>query len=96
MRGYGYTELMEILDQVIKKEFLFKYELCYKLKDVRVIYNFQGDLKELVDSILLSFGDEYLKELQYFHKREYIIRYVTRTVQLLLMEYTQKNKVKTK
>jgi len=90
-----YETLMGILDEGIKREIAFKQEE-YKLRDIRVIYDFEEDLTEIVKNILVSFSPEYMKELQYYHPKEYIIKYVTKHVKNFLIRYTKENKIKTK
>ena len=91
-----YETLMNILDETIQREIKHKHELDYKLKDIKVIYNFEEDLKEITTSILSALSPSVLKELEYYHPRDYIIKYVTRYVEIYLIEYTRKNKIRTK
>jgi cell shape-determining protein MreC len=91
-----YSTLMEILDSIIQREIQYKNTLDYKVKDIRVIYNFQEDLKELTTKILTSLSEPFFQELEYYHSREYIIRYVTRYVEAFLIQFTRQNKIKTK
>ena len=92
----SYETLMSILDTTIQREITYKNKLDYKVKDVRIIYNFQEDLTELTKKVMLSLSSSYLEELEYYHSREYIIQYVTRYVEAFLIEYTRANKIKTK
>lgn len=91
-----YDTLIQILDETIKREILHKNNLEYKLKDVRIIYNFQEDLEDITKRILSSFSSQFYEEMEYYHKRGYIIQYVSRNVQTFLLEYTKQNKIKTK
>jgi hypothetical protein len=91
-----YSTLMEILDSIIQREIQYKVTLDYKVRDIRVIYNFQEDLKELTTKILSSLSEPFFQELDYYHSRKYIIQYVTRYVEAFLIEYTRQNKIKTK
>ncbi|MFN4245857.1 MAG: hypothetical protein ACK4F9_06925, partial [Brevinematia bacterium] len=68
----------------------------YKIKDVRVIYNFEDDLKELTLRIVSGISKELMGELLYYHPKDYILKYITRVVEYYLIDYTRKNKVKTK
>lgn len=91
-----YGTLIEILEVSIKREIQHKHDLDYKIKDIRVIYNFEEDLKEITGRIMSSLSPSFFEELQYYHSREYIIKHVTRTVQIFLIEFTRANKIKTK
>jgi hypothetical protein len=90
-----YVTLFAILDETIKREITYKNNLDYKLKDVRIIYDFKEDLTELTEKVMASIADPFLKELEYYHSRQYIIRYVTRYIQVFLIEFTKANKIKT-
>jgi hypothetical protein len=92
----NYETLFAILDSIIQREVQYKTVLDYKIKDVRVIYNFEDDLKELTTKIVFSLSEPFFRELEYYHSREYIIKYVTRYVEAFLIEYTRQNKIKTK
>lgn len=90
-----YATLMTILDESIKREIAFKYD-DYKIRDVKIIYDFEDDLSEVVKKIMASFSVEYLEELYYYHPRHYILSMITRQVTKFLIQYTQQNKIKTK
>lgn len=91
-----YETLMNILNSIIEREIKYKHELDYKIKDIRVIYNFEEDLKQLTLNIISGISKELMNELLYYHPKEYIFKYIARVVEYYLIEYTRKNKVKTK
>lgn len=91
-----YDTLMGILDKTIHREITYKDKLDYKVKDTRIIYDFQEDMTEITKRIMFSLSTSFLDELQYYHPREYIIQYVTRYVEVYLIEFTRQNKIKTK
>lgn len=90
-----YDTLINILNLTIKTEIEYKYKLDYKLKDIRVIYDFKGDMEALTKKIMSSFSPTYLRQLEFYHSRDYIIKYVARNVEIFLIEYTRQNKIKT-
>jgi len=92
----SYPELMGILEATIQREIEYKHNMDYKLKDIRIIYDFQKDLKELTDKVMNSLAPSFLEELAFYHSRKYIITHVTRYIQNFLIEYTRQNKIKTK
>jgi len=94
--GLKYKKLLTIINETVQREFMYKYKFEYELKDIKIIYKFEDDLKELVERVLTSFNESFLKELEFYHDRTYIIRYVTKNVELLLMEYQKEKKIKTK
>lgn len=91
-----YDTLMSILDNTIQRELRHHYELIYKLQDIRIIYNIQEDLALIVKEIMASFSPNLLKQLEIYHSKDYVIKYVTRTVEIFLIEYTKKNKITAK
>lgn len=91
----GYDELMGIVDLTIAQQFKFKYTLDYKLKDIRVINDFEKELDDLSKSVLLSFGSNFYKHLDYYHDREYIYRYVVKKTEMMLFDFADKIKPKT-
>lgn len=91
-----YEELMAIINNAIEVEFSFKYELEYKLKDIRVLNDFQGELKEITRNVVMSFNSDFYKNIEYYHTREYVYKYITKRVEIMLMKFQDKIKVKTK
>lgn len=91
-----YEVLMGILIQTIRTEFEHKYNLEYKIKNIKIFYKFEDELSKLVKSTMLAFSDEFLRQLEFYYNREYIIRYVTRSVETLLIEYSRKHGPKAK
>jgi hypothetical protein len=90
------SDLMNTLNETIKREFTVRLKLNYELRDVKIIYDFQRDLHDLVNGTLTSFSPDFYNQLQYYYTREYIIQYVTKTIEIMLIEYTKNNKIKTK
>jgi hypothetical protein len=91
----SYQELIGILNATIQREIEHKYQLDYKVKDIKIIYNFQEDLTELTSRIMISLAPPFIEELAFYHDRKYIIQIVMRNVETFLMEYTRQNKIKT-
>jgi hypothetical protein len=88
--------LFSILNETIKREFTNKYKLDYELKDLVMVGNFQKELHEITKNILLAFGKEFYNQLEIYYNREYIIAYVTKTVEIMLMEFIREKKIRTK
>ena len=91
-----YDELMGILVERIKEEFRYKYLLDYRIKDVRVIYDLAGDTKDMSKKILASLTPDFYANIELYHTKEYIIRIVTREVEILMLDYTDKFKIDSK
>jgi hypothetical protein len=77
-------------------EFQKRYKLEYELKDIRIIPDFQKELSIVTHSVLEAFSVDLLKEFQYYYNREYIIRHVTKTIEIMIMELIREKKIKTK
>lgn len=92
----SYEELLNILDLGIKSEITYKYKMDYKMKDIRIIYDFEQDLTEITTNVMQSFSQSFLLQLERYHNREFIIKYVSRQIQLFLLQYMKENKITTK
>jgi hypothetical protein len=90
------VDLIDILNETIKREFLQKYKLNYELRDIKMIYDFQKDLHELVTDSLTAFSEDFMKQLEFYYDRTYIIKYVTKSIEIMLLEFTKEKKIKTK
>jgi hypothetical protein len=92
----SYDELMAIVTSIMEREIKFKHDMDYKVKDVKVIYDFEEDLKEITKKIIAGISPELFKDLEYYHPRQYLITVITRNVQIFLIEYTRQNKISSK
>lgn len=95
MYRLSYEDIMTVLTTTIENEFRFKYKLYYEIRDTRIINDFRADVKELVDRVILSLGDDFLKEAGYFYRRKALISLVTRQVELMLTKFIDDKKIKT-
>ena len=84
--------LMDILNNTIRRLFTEKYKLEYELKDMKLIYDFKKDLKSLVQDTLMAFNEPFMKDLQYYYTKDYIFNYVTKTIEIMLMEFIREKK----
>lgn len=91
-----YDEIFEVITETIKVVFKHKYEMEYKLKDIKMFYNFEDEVRELTTEVIKAFSDDFIKKAEFYHTGDYITTYITRSVTVLLIEYTKANKVKTK
>lgn len=91
-----YDEIFEVITETIKVVFKHKYEMEYKLKDVKMFYNFEDEVRELTTEVIKAFSDDFIKKAEFYHTGDYITTYITRSITVLLIEYTKANKVKTK
>lgn len=91
-----YDEIFEVITETIKVVFKHRYEMEYKLKDVKMFYNFEDEVRELTTEVIKAFSDDFIKKAEFYHTGDYITTYITRSITVLLIEYTKANKVKTK
>lgn len=91
-----YDEIFEVITETIKVVFKHKYEMEYKLKDIKMFYNFEDEVRELTTEVIKAFSDDFIKKAEFYHTGDYIATYITRSITVLLIEYTKANKVKTK
>lgn len=90
----NYDEVMYIINKNIELQFYFKYELEYKLKDIVIVSDFEGELRELVKLTLFSFNDNFYKHIDYYHTRESLYDYVVKQTTISLTQF--QNKIKPK
>lgn len=91
-----YAEVMEIINKNIELQFEFKYTLEYQLKDIKIIYDYEKEMKEITSAVLLSFSSDFYRHIDYYHDRGYIYKYVSKRVNITLMKFSDKIKPKTK
>lgn len=87
-----YETLMEILDGVINKELYFWLQLTVNMKDVKII-DFAESLELVSRRIHDSISDDYIRDLCYYHDRQWIMEYVVRSVKIYLTNYIRSNPV---
>jgi hypothetical protein len=88
--------LLEMVDSMIKAEFSHYYQLKYSIKEVKLVYDFKVDTTEIVHTVMKSFSKEFYTQLYQYYTKEYIISYVTKTIELILIEFIKEKKIKTK
>ena len=93
---YSYNDLFDILDTIIRREIAYHNNYIYRLKETKIIYDMKKDLTEIVNNILRDINPDFLKQIEQYHSREYVIKYITRNVNAFLIEFTFKHKVNTK
>jgi hypothetical protein len=86
------SELMDILNKAIQREFMYKVELEFKLKGVTVVKDIEKEVGDLVNKTMNSLGKNLLDELHYYYSFKTITEIVFKSHMLLLTEYMDKNK----
>lgn len=90
-----HDECMFILNGTMKREFEMRYKLEYELKDLVMLYNFQEELDNITRATMNALSPSLIKELEFFYTRKYIIGYVAKYTEIMLMEFTNTKKIKT-
>lgn len=90
------SELMSIINGTIEREFVYKIKLEFELKNVILIKDFEKELTELVNRTMNSFSSDIMKEFEYYYTLEYITKHVTKAHQILLTNYINHKKIKTR
>lgn len=94
-RELGYPEVLNIINLTLKREIEFKFKEM-RLRDIKHIYNFEETLNDLVTRTMTSFNETFLREVDYYHTREYLVTFITKELKFFLIEYLEKNKIRTK
>lgn len=92
-----YGHMMAILEKRVQEVITDKHEV-YKLREIRIIHDkiFEDEIKGMVADVLTTLSPSFLKNIYYYHPREYIIQYISAQSRKFIVEYLRQNKVKTK
>lgn len=83
--------LMGILYSIMEREWAYRVNFHFKLKDIRVP-KFEYELNYLVKKIMNSISDGLMSELKFYYTEEAIISIVSEMCQIMLLDYLDKNK----
>lgn len=90
----SYKQLMKIVSITIDRELLRKFQIEYSVKEIKWVDNFEEELKNLSRNVMRAFSPHFLRELEYYHDRNYIYKMVVQQVQAFMIEYIKENKLK--
>ena len=90
------NEVNEIMEYISNEVITNKYEVYYELKDLRIIPNMEEEITNITKDILNAFSDNFKENVKLYYSEEYFITLITRRAQYFLIEYTKKNKPKSK
>jgi len=91
-RPMSFEECTNIIDTVIREVYTNKYQLYYTLKEMTIIPNMDDEIESIAKEVLNAFSDTQYVEFSRYYTNTYLVQYITRSIQLLLVEYTDKNK----
>ena len=88
------SELLDVLNRAIEREFRYKVEFTYKIKGVKIVGDIEGEVNDLVKKTLESLSGNLLDDLQYYYTIEAITSMVFKAHLILLTAYMDKNNKK--
>lgn len=91
-----FEKLNKIIDSIVEEVYTNKYLLYYRLREVKIIKHMDKEILDITSEIYESFSPTIVYNIKIYYGEEYFIKKLTRTVQMYLVEYTDKHKPKTK
>lgn len=91
-RPMSYEECTNVIDTVIKEIYVNKYQLYYTLKEIKIIPDMDKEIESMAKEVLSAFSETQYREFSRYYTNTYLAQYITRNIQLLFIEYTDKNK----
>jgi hypothetical protein len=90
------SDLMNILNRAIEREFNYKVNFEFKIKGITVVGDIEKEVNDLVHSTMKSLGKNILNDLTYYYSLSTITEMVFKAHMLLLTDYMDKSKSKSK
>lgn len=90
------SELMEVVNETINREFTYKTQFEFKIKHIRVIGDFEKEVNDLVTKTMNSLSPDILRDLEYYYKLDTLTRIVFKAHTILLIDYMNKNNIEFK
>lgn len=87
-----FQECKDVIDTVIHEVYVNKYQLYYTLKEIKIIPNMDDEILNMSREVLGAFSETQYREFSRYYTHDYLGQYITRTIQLLFIDYTDKNK----
>lgn len=88
----SFEECESILSIIIDDVYTNKYLVQYRLRDLTVIPKMDDEIKKITLDIISSMSDNLKRSFECYYTEGYLVSMITRKVQLLLIEYTNKHK----
>lgn len=85
------SDLMDILNRAIEREFRYKVDFEFKIKRVKSVGNFEKEVNDLVHSTIKSLSGNILDDLEYYYSLENITEMVFKAHSILLTAYMDKS-----
>lgn len=82
-----YKEVMDMLDDSLQRCFRVRYLLDVVVTQKKYIKDFQGELREMTNEVLLGLSPEMWKTCEYYMTRKAMSVYVIRNLETLLFQF---------
>ena len=92
----SYKECNEIIDNIIDDIWKNKYYISYRLRDISIISHMDEEISVFVKEVIDSISNNVMIECLKYYSYDYLIKKITRTGQMLFIEYTNNHKPNTK
>ena len=87
-----YTELNTIVDDIVNELWSQKYQMNYLLRGVDVIPDMTNDIAEMAREVVSSINQNLWANIDRYYDRAYFGSMITRKVEILFIEYTNRHK----
>ena len=90
------SELMEILNDAINREFTYKTQFEFRIKHIRIVGDFEKEVNDLVSKTMNSLSPDVLSDSEYYYKLDTLTRIVFKAHAVLLVDFMDKNNMEPK
>lgn len=90
------NEIYDVIDAVSEEIITNKYEIYYKLKEIKVIPKMDDEIKKITTDILNAFSPTFKESVSDYYSERYFIEMISRRAQAFAIKYTSENKPKSK
>lgn len=90
------SDLMNILNRAIEREFNYKVNFEFKIKGITVVGDVEKEVNDLVHNTMKSLGENVLNDLMYYYSLTSITQMVFKAHMLLITDYMDKSRNKKK
>ena len=92
----SYEDVNVIIEGIITEIFNNKYLLYYRLKEITVIPKMDEEVTNITKEVINAFSDTLIHEFNNYYSKDFLVKMITRKVQILLVDYTNTHKPNTK
>ena len=92
----SFDDCNRIIDFIVDDIWKNKYFISYRLRDISIIPSMDDEIILFVNEVIESISNDVMNEALKYYSHEYLIKKITRTAQMLFIEYTNTYKPNTK